>query len=150
MLALTYAPRMDPIVVGIDGSPGANAAVQKVIELARGSGATVHLVCAYPGRSTLERIGMTARQEPVDLRGVAADVLAREERRLEEAGFAVEKHVHEGDPAHAIIDVAREQNAGLIVVGARGDTGLRHFTLGGVSSKLSHHAPTSLLIVRED
>jgi nucleotide-binding universal stress UspA family protein len=141
---------MNAIVVGTDGSPGAEAAVQKVIELMSDTGATVHLVCAYPGRSPLERIGMTARQESVDLRGVAADVLARDERRMEDAGFAVEKHAREGDPAHTIIDVASENDADMIVVGARGNTGLRRFMLGSVAGKLSHHAPTSLLIVRED
>jgi nucleotide-binding universal stress UspA family protein len=141
---------MDTIVVGTDGSPGAEAAVRKVIELGGGSGARVHLVCAYPVPSTLERLGVTARTEPTDLRGVAYDVLARDERRLNEAGFQVEKHAREGDPAHAIIDVAGEENADLIVVGARGTTGLRRFALGSVPSKLSHHAPTSLLIVRED
>ena len=141
---------MRPIVVGTDGSRGAEAAVQKVIELARGSGAAAHLVCAYPGKSPLERIGMTARQEPADLRGVAADVLARDERRFVEAGFAVEKHAREGDPAQVIIDVADEQDADLIVVGARGSTGLRRFMLGSVSSKLAHHAPSSVLIVRQD
>jgi nucleotide-binding universal stress UspA family protein len=141
---------MNAIVVGTDGSPGAEAAVMKAIELVQGSDATVHLVCAYPGQSALERIGMTARQDPVDLRGVAADVLARDERRFVEAGFAVEKHVKEGDAAHAILDVATEQKAELIVVGARGNTGLRRFMLGSVSGKLAHHAPTSLLIVRED
>ena len=141
---------MNAIVVGTDGSVGAEAAVRKVIELAQGSGATVHLVCAYPGKSALERIGMTAKTESVDLRGVAADVLARDGRRFEEAGFAVEKHVREGDPAHTIIDVADEQHADLIAVGARGDTGLKRFMLGSVSSKLSHHAPASLLIVRDE
>ena len=141
---------MNAIVVGTDGSAGAEAAVRRAIELTEGKGATVHLVCAYPGKSALERIGMTARQEPVDLRGVAADVLARDERRFSEAGFDVEKHVREGDPAHVIIDVANETDADLIVVGARGETGVRRFMLGSVSSKLSHHAPTSLLIVRED
>jgi nucleotide-binding universal stress UspA family protein len=141
---------MDAIVVGTDGSDGAEAAVRKVIELAGGSGATVHLVCAYSGPSTLERIGLTARQDPVDLRIVAADVLARDERRFREAGFEVEKHAREGDPAHTLIDVATEKHAELIVVGARGLTGVRRFMLGSVSSKLSHHAPTSLLIVRED
>jgi nucleotide-binding universal stress UspA family protein len=141
---------MNAIVVGTDGSSGAEAAVRKVIELASGSGATVHLVCAYPTPSTLERLGMTARQEPADLRGVAFDVLARDERRLMEAGFAVEKHAIGGDPADAIIDVAGDKEAGLIAVGARGTTGLRRFMLGSVSGKLSHHAPTSLLIVRED
>jgi len=141
---------MNAIVVGTDGSPGAEAAVQKVIELAQGSGATVHLVCTYPGMSTLERIGMSAKQEPVNMRGVAADVLARAERRFLDAGFTVEKHVREGDPAHTIIDVAGEKHAELIAVGARGHTGLRRFMLGSVSSKLSHHAPTSLLIVRDE
>jgi nucleotide-binding universal stress UspA family protein len=141
---------MDAIVVGTDGSSGAEAAVQKVIELARGSGATIHIVCAYPGKSALERIGMTARQEPVDLRGVAADLLARDERRFEDAGFTVEKYAREGDPAHTIIDVAGESDADLIVIGAHGNTGLRRFMLGSVAGKLAHHAPTSLLIVRDD
>ena len=77
---------MNAIVVGTDGSPGAEVAVQKVIELMSDTGATVHLVCAYPGRSPLERIGMTARQESVDLRGVgralvgALEALARRRR----------------------------------------------------------------------
>ena len=124
--------------------------MQKGIELGRGGGAVVHLVCAVPAPSALERIGMTARQEPADLRGVAADVLARDERRFAEAGFEVHKHVREGDPAHVILDVASEQQADLIVVGARGNTGLRRFMLGDVAGKLAHHAPTSLLIVRED
>ena len=141
---------MDAIVVGTDGSTGAAAAVKKVIELAKGSGATIHLVCAYPGKSTLERVGMTARSETVDLRGVATDLLARDERRFDEAGFTVEKYAREGDPAQTIIDVVGDVGADLIVIGAQGNTGLRRFTLGGVAGKIAHHAPTSLLIVRED
>jgi nucleotide-binding universal stress UspA family protein len=141
---------MNAIVVGTDGSSGAEAAVRKVIELAGGSGATIYLVCAFPGRSTLERLGLTSKQDPVDMRGVAADVLARDERRFEEAGFSVEKHAREGDPAHTILDVASENDADLIAVGAHGNTGLKRFALGSVASKLSHHAPTSLLIVRDD
>jgi nucleotide-binding universal stress UspA family protein len=139
---------MNAIVVGTDGSAGAEAAVRKVIDFARGSGATVHVVCAYPGRSTLERIGLTAKTNPVDLRGVAIDVVARDERRFEEAGFDVEVHVREGDPAHVLLDVADETHADMIAVGARGRGALQRFALGSVSSKLSHNAATSLLIVR--
>ena len=124
--------------------------MEKVIELVRGGGVRVHLVCAYPGRTTLERLGLSARQEPIDLRGVAADVLARAEGRLREAGFAVDKHAREGDPAQTIIDVAGDQNADLIVVGAHGTTELRRFMIGSVANKLSHHAPSSLLIVRDN
>ena len=140
---------MDAIVVGTDGSPGAEAAIQKAIELTKGSGATVHLVCAYPGKSTLERLGLTARSDAVDMRGVAADVIARDARRFEEAGFDVERHVREGDPAHTLVDVAAEQGAELIVIGAHGNSGLTPFSVGSVSAKLSHHATTSLLIVRD-
>jgi nucleotide-binding universal stress UspA family protein len=140
---------MDAIVVGTDGSPSAEAAVRKVIELAE-KGTTVHVVCAYPGRSALERIGMTAKTDPVDLRGVASDLLARAEMRLSEAGFSVEKYAREGDPARTLIEVAEEAGAGLIVVGAHGNAGDRRFHIGSVPSKLSHHAPTSLLIVRGD
>jgi nucleotide-binding universal stress UspA family protein len=140
---------MDAIVVGTDGSPDAEAAVQKVVELAGEARPTVHLVCAYPGRSALERIGLTAKQDPIDMRGVAADVLARAERRLVEAGFTVEKSAREGDPARTIIEVANENGAGMIVVGAHGNAGDKQFHIGSVASKLSHHAPTSLLIVRQ-
>jgi nucleotide-binding universal stress UspA family protein len=141
---------MNDIVVGTDGSQGAEAAVRKIVELARGSGATVHVVCAYPARSTLERLGLTGRTDPVNMRGVAVDVLARDERRFEEAGFDVQTYAREGDPADTILDVASETKAGLIAVGARGHSGLRRFMLGSVSSKLAHHTPTSLLIVREE
>jgi nucleotide-binding universal stress UspA family protein len=139
---------MNAIVVGTDGSSGAEAAIRKVIELAQGSGATVHLVCAYPGRSTLERLGLTAKTDAVDMRGVAADVLARDERRFEEAGFDVETHAQEGDPAETLVRIASETDAELIAIGSHGSGGMQRFALGSVASKLSHHAPTSLLIVR--
>jgi nucleotide-binding universal stress UspA family protein len=141
---------MNAIVVGTDGSPDAEAAVQKVIELAGTAGARIHLVCAYPGPSALERIGLTAKTESVDLRGVAADVLARYEHRFRDAGFEVEKHALEGDPANVLIDVATEQKASLIAVGAHGNTAQKRFALGNVPSKLTHHSPTSLLIVRQE
>lgn len=141
---------MNAIVVGTDGSPGAEAAVEKVIELASGDGApTVHVVCAYPGRSALERLGMTAKTDAVDMRGVAADLLARAERRLTEAGFSVEKYAREGDPAPTIIEVAEETDADLIVVGAHGNPGDRRFHIGSTATKLTNHSPTSLLIARE-
>ena len=54
----------------------------------------------------------------------------------------------EGDPADAILDVAEEEKADLIVVGNKGMTGAKRFLLGSVPNKISHHAPCSVLIVR--
>jgi nucleotide-binding universal stress UspA family protein len=138
------------IVVGTDGSPSADAAVRRAAELAKGSGTRVHLVTAYPDVPTYrETIASSAKAEPIDLRQVAESILARESRALEDEGIEVMAHAWEGDPAEVIIDVAQEEGADLIVVGARGLSGLQRFLLGSVSSKLSHHAPTSVMVVRD-
>ena len=141
---------MRSIVVGTDGSPGAKAAVERAANIAKGSEARVHLVTAYPDiPSSREMIASSAKSDRIDLRQVAEGVLTRAGRGLEEQGIEFEAHAIEGDPAHAIIEVAEQQAADLIVVGARGLTGLQRFLLGSVSSKLSHHSPISLMVVRE-
>ena len=68
--------------------------------------------------------------------------------RAEAAGVKVETFAREGDPADAILDVAEERGADLIVVGNKGMTGARRFLLGSVPNKVSHHAPCSVLIIR--
>jgi nucleotide-binding universal stress UspA family protein len=67
---------------------------------------------------------------------------------VRDAGLDVETFAREGDPADAILDVAEERDADLIVVGNKGMTGARRFLLGSVPNKVSHHAPCSVLIVR--
>jgi nucleotide-binding universal stress UspA family protein len=109
----------------------------------------VHLVTACPDVPTYrETISSSAKAEPINLRQVAESVLARESRALEDEGIEVTTHAREGDPAEVIIDVAQEEGADLIIVGARGLSGLQRFLLGSVSSKLSHHSPTSVMVVR--
>jgi nucleotide-binding universal stress UspA family protein len=81
-----------------------------------------------------------------------ADVLAlldEAQREAEQAGVkSVETFARQGDAADAILDVAEEQRAELIVVGNKGMTGAKRFLLGSVPNKISHHAPCSVLIVR--
>ena len=73
----------------------------------------------------------------------AAAALARE------AGVAVVNvYPRQGDPADAILDVAEERGADLIVIGNKGLTGAQRFLLGSVPNKVSHHAPCSVLIIR--
>jgi nucleotide-binding universal stress UspA family protein len=142
---------MQTVVVGTDGSPNAEAAVRRAADIAKADGAVLHLVVAYPDVPTYsEGISSSAKRVPVNLREVAEGVLARAEGEVGSEGVEVVTHAREGEPAQVILEVAGEQNADLIVVGARGLTGLKRFLLGSVSSKLSHHAPCSLMIVRED
>ena len=69
---------------------------------------------------------------------------------VEAAGVDVNTFAREGDPADAILDVAEERDADLIVVGNKGMTGAKRFLLGSVPNKVSHHAPCSVMIVRTD
>ena len=141
------------LVVGTDGSETANEAVKQAMQLAQRLGATVHLVSAYEpvpeGRLREER-----QQIPEDLQWMVnprEDVDATLEeagKTLKEAGVTVQIHAREGDPADAILDVAEEQGADLIVVGNKGMTGAKRFLLGSVPNKVSHHAPCSVMIIR--
>ena len=58
------------------------------------------------------------------------------------------RYARQGDPADAILDVAEEQGADLMIVGNKGMTGAKRFLLGSVPNKVSHHAPCSVLIIR--
>jgi nucleotide-binding universal stress UspA family protein len=141
------------LVVGTDGSETAGEAVRQAAELAERLNATVHLVSAYEpvpeGRLREER-----QQVPEDLQWMVnprEDVNATLEsaaKRLEDVGVSVQTHAREGDPADAILDVAEEQGADLIVVGNKGMTGAKRFLLGSVPNKVSHHAPCSVMIIR--
>jgi len=141
------------IVVGTDGSATASEAVRQAAELARQIGAKIYLVSAYEpvpeGRLRDER-----QQVPEDLQWLVnprEDVESTLEggaENLSESGVEVETVAREGDPADAILDVAEETGAGLIVVGNKGMTGAKRFLLGSVPNKVSHHAPCSVLIIR--
>jgi nucleotide-binding universal stress UspA family protein len=141
------------MVIGTDGSETAKEAVRQAVELASKIGATVHLVSAYEpvpeGRLREERVQVPDDMEwMVNPREDVNVTLKEAAENLEGAGVEVLTHPREGDPADAILDVAEEQNADLIVVGNKGMTGAKRFLLGSVPNKISHHAPCSVMIIR--
>jgi nucleotide-binding universal stress UspA family protein len=141
------------IVVGTDGSDTAGKAVGQAVDLAKSIGAKVLIVSAYEPVSD-SRLREEGRQLPADMQWMVnprEDVDATLEAaaaRAEEDGVTVESFARQGDPADAILDVAEEQGADLIVVGNKGMTGAKRFLLGSVPNKVSHHAPCSVLIIR--
>lgn len=60
-----------------------------------------------------------------------------------------EAHVTVGDPADAILRVARERSVDLIVMGTHGRTGLQHVLLGSVAENVVRHAPCPVLVTRK-
>jgi nucleotide-binding universal stress UspA family protein len=141
------------IVVGTDGSETAAAAVAQAIELAKLSGAQLDVVSAYApvhkSRLKDEESGAPADvaheigpREDVNLVLEAAAAQARKD------GVEAQIHPVEADPADAILNVAEQVKADLIVVGNKGMAGARRYFLGSVPNNVSHHAPCSVIIVR--
>ena len=143
----------DRIVVGTDGSETATEAVKTAVELAKISNAKLEIVSAYepvPGA----RLRDEALEVPPDLQWTVnpredVDATLREAAEAATAG-GVESvtYARQGDPADAILDVAEENDADLVLVGNKGMTGARRFLLGSVPNKISHHAPCDVWIVK--
>jgi nucleotide-binding universal stress UspA family protein len=143
------------IVVGTDGSASAEIAVNAAIDLARLSGATLHVVHAHSVTSAYQLA--TAPEVGVPIGAIAAsnEAIQTQAQRLcdqvveraQGQGVTTESHCVAGDAAEALLRVAEDTECDLLVVGNRGMTGVRRFMLGSVPNKLSHHSPASLLIV---
>jgi len=141
------------IVVGTDGSDTAKEAVAKAAELARATGARLHILCAAripsPALLAADPAGMASAWT-----GQSGAAIEAEVKEILEAaagccaGVPVETHPSFDDPAEALISLAEQLKADLIVVGNRGMTGRGRFLLGTVPNRISHHCPCSLLIVK--
>jgi nucleotide-binding universal stress UspA family protein len=141
------------IVVGTDGSDTASQAVRKAVDLAAALGAELQIVSAYEPVPT-GRLSQERRDAPEDIQWAISpreDVDATLEAAAElarERGVQAAVCPRQGDPADAVLDVAEEQGADLVIVGNKGMTGAKRFLLGSVPNKISHHAPCSVMIIR--
>ena len=141
------------IVVGTDGSETAGEAVRQATELASAVGAKIELVSAFEPVSS-QRLREERQEAPDDVQWSinekedVEDTLEKASEEVKKHGVDVETSARQGDPADAILDVAEEKNADLIVVGNKGMTGAKRFLLGSVPNKVSHHAPCSVMIIR--
>jgi nucleotide-binding universal stress UspA family protein len=141
------------IVVGTDGSDTAGQAVDQAIDLAKISNATLEIVSAFQPVSK-RRVQGEEEGAPAD---IAHEIGPREDVNLvldaaaakaRAAGVEVKTHPVQDDPADAILNVAEEIKADLVVVGNKGMTGARRYLLGSVPNNISHHAPCSVMIVQ--
>jgi len=141
------------IVVGTDGSETAQEAVRQATDLAKQVGASLGVVSAFEPVPQ-SRLREERQQVPDDMAhtvGPREDVdatLAEAAEDIKKNGVDVKTFARQGDPADAILDVAEDENADLIIVGNKGMTGAKRFLLGSVPNKVSHHAPCSVMIVR--
>jgi nucleotide-binding universal stress UspA family protein len=139
------------LVVGTDGSPTADQAVEAAAELARSWGSELHIVTAF--RTPRSGMGSATGTELVD--SGAGHALAEEGARavglnaIERFGngLAAEAHGVQGNADDVILATAAEVGADLIVVGSKGMQGARRY-LGSVPNSVAHGADCSVLVVK--
>jgi len=144
----------DAIVVGTDGSTTATFAVRRAAELAATQPQSrLHLVSAYRPVSS-GRLESERSEIPSDLGWKVspsedADKILQRGKEIAAESGATDVRVHALDvpPADAILDVATDVGAGLIVVGNQGMTGAKRYLLGSVPNRIAHHADCDVLIV---
>jgi nucleotide-binding universal stress UspA family protein len=139
---------MERIVVGVDGSEGANAALRWAAREAAMRGAVLEVVAAYinpwrPGEPSDEITAMDpVFQEP---RMEAERVLEQARAQLEPMDLTVETTAVDDAPGRAL--VRRSADADLLVVGTRGRGGFAGLLLGSVSQQAAHHAACPVVVV---
>ena len=144
---------MNLIVVGTDGSETAMKAVGKAAQLARQTDGRLAIVSAYKPMSAVKisgtaGVGSDAGGWTDGLSDSAVEAVLRDAAQLAKSeGIEVEVHSRKGDPADALLAVAKDTDAELIVVGNKGMTGARR-VLGSVPNKITHHADCSVMVVK--
>jgi nucleotide-binding universal stress UspA family protein len=138
------------IVVGTDCSARADRAVSKAAEVARLTGATLHLVCAYREPTQVMAV---AEAPAIFTSDLSADAIQAQTEhvealaaRLRADGIIVEARVETGGPAATLVGVADAVDADLLVVGDRGLKGARGL-LGSVPNRVTHRASIDVLVV---
>jgi nucleotide-binding universal stress UspA family protein len=140
------------IVVGVDHSEGAKAALRFALDEAELRRTSLRLVHAWQPSYVAASFGPGAYpaggEEIDDLRAAAQESL---EATLRDASPSspqvdVELHAVEGAAAEVLVDESR--GAELLVVGSRGLGGFSGLLLGSVSQQCAHHAACPVVIVR--
>jgi nucleotide-binding universal stress UspA family protein len=138
---------MSGIVVGVDGSRGAQAALAWAAREAKLRGSALTLVCTWqlpPGSYGWPTLLPEVLE---DFKVVAADQLDKACAAAGSAldGLEVTRTVREGSAAKVLIEAS--EGADLLVVGTRGHGGFVGMLLGSVSAQCAHHSRCPLVIV---
>lgn len=136
---------MGEMVVGYDGSSCAKAALTKAVELAKVTGDGIAIVFGYEPPSM--RAGGPVGYQRDAIEAIGKERMAEAMASIEGSGVTAETIEIEELPADALVDVAEQRGATMIVVGTRGESALVGTILGSTAYKLLHLSTLPVLVV---
>lgn len=143
------------VLIAVDGSDCSLFAARKGFALAKSLQAQVTLITISPtwksiGLSELA-LGHLEDEYPQRAQSYAETLLTGLEKNASELGIRAQTlHRIAPKPYAAILDVASEQGADLIVVGSHGRSGAARLLLGSEASKIVSASKVSVLVARGD
>ena len=139
------APRGPRILLAVDLTPASRDAADEAIKRAKGDGAEL-IVLSVVEQHNLHLPGGGARrvdQERARLTAGAQEIV----RQARAAGVRSTFLIWEGDPAEAILDASRSEDADVIILGSRPRLNVRRLILGSVSSEVAKRATCDVVVV---
>lgn len=141
--------RFNRIVVGIDGSPGANRAASWAIDLARRTGAEI--VAVHVGQQPASDIAAYGFVAPLPVLDWQDEVRGQFQEEwcqpLRRAGVRYRTIFEEGAAGAQLVAIADREGAAMIVTGSRGFGALREALLGSVSHYVVQHSDLPVVVV---
>jgi nucleotide-binding universal stress UspA family protein len=135
---------MAGIVVGYDGSAGAEAALRSAFDLGKRLGERLTIVFGFEANP----VGGEALDYWKAVREHGESVLATALEEAKAAGVEVESVVAEKAPSAALAEIAEERDASMIVVGSHGERPIAAAILGATPHRLLHISQRPVLVVR--
>jgi nucleotide-binding universal stress UspA family protein len=140
------------IFVALDGSDCSHKALEMAVQLAKEQGAccTVCTVVDIVSAATSMTFatGDVVNEWIATLNEDAQQIEREAIAKYADSGVTIKTRVLEGYPSSALLDVAKETGADLIVMGSHGRTGLKRVWLGSVADSVVHDATIPVMIVR--
>ena len=140
---------MDRIVVGVDRSEGAGAALRFAVRLVN----RIETVTHHSGPHVLAVAvsGLTGAEEPLDEiifeHGALGEVIDMAVREAADRGVHLDTLTADGEPGRALVRLAAQRHADLLVVGARSDSGFARSRIGSVAHHLARRSTCPVALV---
>jgi len=133
------------ILLATDGSKYSAAAADKAIDLAKAYGGELAVVSVV---DVNEEFQTTAPEAVEKMIKKSRETVQAIKDRAEAAGVAAEGFVGEGNSHSVIINLAKEKNSNLIIMGSHGRSGLGRLLMGSVTEKVIGHTACPVLVVK--
>ncbi len=140
------------ILVATDGSRYSEAAVSEAITIAKRCNAALFAISVVPSEagSPFDIVHTEMHKELISDKEVKmAECLIRDTKELaEKEGVSTQGFIYSGKPYDAIVNMAKEKHADLIVVGSHGRTGLAKILMGSVTERVIGLSECAVLVVK--